>query len=214
MILERPLEFYTGYEGAMTPPVRARTRARTGPLRALYDCGDRRLDGFTFTEKGAAMTQTQARVRGEGEERLDSGNFEGRLRFQSEGWLVSNLDEHVKDRGTVLLSRFKDSGIVINCYQPGQADEMHAHPKSEHTFLVWKGQLHVSGVEDGEELTLNPGDFVQIKAGYYYQLHNPGTEMAVYCQFRTIPANPAKQGRVWFAQSRRGKQEAAARAGA
>ncbi|MCH7607766.1 MAG: cupin domain-containing protein [Chloroflexi bacterium] len=158
------------------------------------------------------MTQTQARA--QGGDGLDARDFEGRLKFQSAGWLVSNLDENVQERGTVLLSRFKDSGVVINCYQPGQADEMHAHPKSEHTFLVWKGQLHVRGVEDGEELTLNPGDFVQIKAGYYYQLHNPGTETAIYCQFRTIPAEPAKQGRVWFSESRRGKQAAAARGGA
>ncbi len=160
------------------------------------------------------QTRTSTRAAGEGEERLESREFGGRLKFQSDGWLVSNLDEHVQAQGTVLLSRFKDSGVVINCYQPGQADEMHAHPKSEHTFLVWKGQLHVRGVEDGEELTLNPGDFVQIKAGYYYQLHNPGTEVAAYCQFRTIPAKRAKQGRVWFAQSRRGKQEAAKRVGA
>ncbi len=160
------------------------------------------------------MTQTQTQARDEGGERLDSGDFTSRLKFQSEGWMVSNLDEHVKAQGTVLLSRFKDSGVVINCYQPGQADEMHAHPKSEHTFLVWKGQLHVRGVEEGEELTLNPGDFVQIKAGYWYQLHNPGTEQAIYCQFRTIPAKPAKQGRVWFAQSRRGKQAAAKSSGA
>ena len=155
------------------------------------------------------MTQTQTQTRGEGEERLESRDFGSRLRFQSDGWMVSNLDEHVKDRGTVLLSRFKDSGVVINCYQPGQADEMHAHPKSEHTFLVWKGQLHIRGVEDGEELTLNPGDFVQIKAGYYYQLHNPGPEPAVYCQFGTVPAKPPKRNMVFFSESRRGKQAAA-----
>jgi hypothetical protein len=79
------------------------------------------------------------------------------------------------------------------------------------TFRVWKGPLYVKGVEDGEEMTLGPGDFVQIKAGYYYQLHNPGTEQAIYCQFRTIPAVPAKKSRVWFSESRRGKQEAASK---
>ena len=157
---------------------------------------------------------TQPQTEAQGGDGLDRRDFGSRLKFQSDGWLVSNLDDHVQAQGTVLLSRLTDSGVVINCYQPGQSDEMHAHPKSEHTFLVWKGQLHVSGVEDGEELTLNPGDFVQIKAGYYYQLHNPGTETAIYCQFRTIPAQPAKEGRVWFSQSRRGKQEAAARGSA
>ena len=153
------------------------------------------------------MTQTQTQA--QGGDGLDRRDFGDRLKFQSDGWLVSNLDEHVQAQGTVLLSRLKDSGVVINCYQPGQADEMHAHPKSEHTFLVWKGQLHVSGVEDGEELTLNPGDFVQIKAGYYYQLHNPGPEPAVYCQFGTVPAKPPKRNMVFFSESRRGKQAAA-----
>ena len=157
------------------------------------------------------MTQMPERDPGPG--RLDTNDFGSNLKFQSAGWQVSNLDDNTQARATTMLSRFKDSGVVVNCYEPGQSDEMHAHPKSEHTFLVWKGQLHVTGVEDGEELTLGPGDFVQIKAGYYYQLHNPGSETAVYCQFRTIPAKPAKQGRVWFDQSRRGK-EAAAKAAA
>ena len=51
---------------------------------------------------------TQAQARGEGERGMQF--VESRLRFQSDGWMVSNLDEHVKAQGTVLLSRFKDSG--------------------------------------------------------------------------------------------------------
>ena len=108
-----------------------------------------------------------------------------------------------------MLSKLKDSRVVINCYAPGQADEMHCHPGSEHTFLVWRGKLHVRGIEPGEELTLGPGDFVQIKAGYYYQLHNPGPEPAVYCQFGTVPARPPKKTMVFYSESRRGKEATA-----
>ena len=151
------------------------------------------------------MTQTQRP-----DARFD---YESRLKFKSEGWLVSNIDENADDpdRSTsfVMLSKLKDSRVVINCYEPGQSDEMHCHPGSEHTFLVWRGKLHLKGIEPGGELTLGPGDVVQIKAGYYYQLHNPGPEPAVYCQFGTVPAKPPKKTMVFFNESRRGKQAAA-----
>ncbi len=137
-------------------------------------------------------------------------DYESRLKFKSDGWLVSNLDDNADDPGRttsfVMLSTLKDSRVVMNCYEPGQSDEMHCHPGSEHTFLVWRGKLHVRGIEPGEELTLGPGDFVQIKAGYYYQLHNPGPEQAVYCQFGTVPAKPPKKTMVFFSESRRGKE--------
>ncbi len=140
-------------------------------------------------------------------------DYESRLKFKSDGWLVSNLDEHADDPNRsssfVMLSKLKDSRVVINCYEPGQSDEMHCHPGSEHTFLVWRGKLHVRGIEPGEELTLGPGDFVQIKAGYYYQLHNPGPEPAVYCQFGTVPAKPPKKTMVFFSESRKGKEAGA-----
>ena len=141
-----------------------------------------------------------------------------RPKFRSDGWLVFNIDEHAdpanRSGRLALQSKLKDSRMVVNCYEPGESDEMHCHPGSEHTYLVWKGELHVTGVGEGEELTLGPGDFVQIKGGYYYKLHNPGTETAVYCQFGTVPARPPKQGMVFFSESRRGKQAAAASRGA
>ena len=141
-------------------------------------------------------------------------DYESRLAFQSKGWLVSNLNDHASfdsptGRNFVLLSKLDSSRVVTNCYEPGAADEMHCHPGSEHTFLVWKGKLHLRGIEDGEEVTLGPGEFVQIKAGYYYQLHNPGPDPAVYCQFQTVSPNPPKRGTVLFSESRRGKQAAA-----
>lgn len=137
-------------------------------------------------------------------------DYQGKLGFQSKGWQVSGLDDHaVFDSATgrklIILTQQDEAAVCINCYAPGAADEMHCHPGSEHTFLVWRGKLHVTGVEEGEEWTLAPGQFVHIAAGYYYRLHNPGPEPAVYCQFRTISAKPPKRGMVLFEESARGK---------
>jgi len=93
----------------------------------------------------------------------------------------------------------------LDAGERGAHDDMHCHSGSEHTFLVWSGQLHIRGIEDGEDMTLEAGHFVQIKAGYYYQLHNPGPGRAVYCQIQTISPNPPKRGTVLFSESRRGK---------
>ena len=134
-----------------------------------------------------------------------------RQMLHTRGWQVASIDENaVVERGAfVPLTQQDDSVVILNCYQPGQADEMHAHPKEEHTFLVWKGKLHLTGVESGEDVVLGPGQFVHIDAGYYYRLHNPGPDPAVYCQFRTVPAKPPKRRIVFFAESARGKREAA-----
>lgn len=135
-----------------------------------------------------------------------------RQQFRSKGWQVASIDEQMTlDRSAfVPLTQQDESAVILNCYQPGQHDEMHAHPKEEHVFLVWKGKLHLTGVESGEDLVLGPGQFVHIDAGYYYRLHNPGPEPAVYCQFRTLPAKPPKRRIVFYKESARGKRDAAA----
>jgi quercetin dioxygenase-like cupin family protein len=135
-----------------------------------------------------------------------------RQSFRSKGWQVSNIERwgETEHSAFVPLTEHDESAVILNCYQPGQHDEMHAHPKEEHVFIVWKGKLHLTGVEDGEDLTLGPGEFVHIDAGYYYRLHNPGPDPAVYCQFRTVPAKQPKRRIVFFEESARGKREAAA----
>ena len=142
-------------------------------------------------------------------------DFESKQTLRTRGWQVSDIDANAgfsspTGRNFIMLSLEKASRVVINCYEPGASDEMHCHPGSEHTFLVWKGKLHLTGIEDGEDVTLGPGQFAQIAAGYYYRLHNPGPEPAVYCQFGTVPARKPKRTMVMFNESRRGKQEAVA----
>jgi len=133
-----------------------------------------------------------------------------RQSIKTKGWQVASIDDNaVLDRSAhVPLTRMDEAAVILNCYAPGQHDEMHAHPSEEHVFLVWAGKLHLTGVEDGEDVTLGPGQFVHIDAGYYYRLHNPGPEGAVYCQFRTLPAKPPTRRIVFFAESARGKREA------
>ncbi len=137
-----------------------------------------------------------------------------RQSLHTKGWQVSSIDANANIPGPVgggfiPLTQHQSSQVVINCYPPGRSDEMHCHPGSEHTFLVWRGQLHLTGIEEGEDVTLGPGEFAHVAAGYYYRLHNPGPEPAVYCQFRTVPAKLPKRTMVKFKESRRGKQHAA-----
>jgi quercetin dioxygenase-like cupin family protein len=162
-----------------------------------------------FPNKGDIMAQ-QAQEPELEAFRYAKQDYENRLDYRSDGWVVSNLNDYASfesptGRNFILLSSMTDSRVVTNCYEEGASDEMHCHPGSEHTFLVWEGQLHIRGIEDGEEMTVGRGSFVQIKAGYYYQLHNPGPGRAVYCQFQTVSPNPPKRGTVLFSESRRGK---------
>ncbi len=141
-------------------------------------------------------------------------DYESKQTLKTKGWQVSSVEDNAgfsspTGRNFIMLTKEKASRVVINCYEPGASDEMHCHPGSEHTFLVWQGQLHLTGIEDGEDVTLGPGQFVQIAAGYYYRLHNPGTEPAVYCQFGTVPVRTPKRTTVLYSESRRGKQAAA-----
>jgi mannose-6-phosphate isomerase-like protein (cupin superfamily) len=131
-----------------------------------------------------------------------------RLMYANQGWQVADINQlkETEKSAFVALTEMDESAVILNCYQPGQHDEMHAHPKEEHVFLVWQGKLHLTGVEDGEEITLEAGQFAHIDNGYYYRLHNPGPEPAVYVQFRTLPARPPKRRIVFFAESARGKK--------
>ena len=98
------------------------------------------------------------------------------------------------------------------------SSERHAmytqHGLAHHHQPVWRfsdqTQVREQTLCDGEDVTLGPGQFVQIAAGYYYRLHNPGTEPAVYCQFGTVPVRTPKRTTVLYSESRRGKQTAAA----
>ena len=142
-------------------------------------------------------------------------DYESKQTLKTKGWQVSSVEDNAgfsspTGRNFIMLTKEKASRVVINCYEPGASDEMHCHPGSEHTFLVWQGQLHLTGIEDGEDVTLGPGQFVQIAAGYYYRLHNPGTEPAVYCQFGTVPVRTPKRTTVLYSESRRAKQAVAA----
>jgi mannose-6-phosphate isomerase-like protein (cupin superfamily) len=105
-------------------------------------------------------------------------------------WQVANIPDNAKprERGSYIgLTRNKRANIALNYYKPGMRDEMHCHPGSEHIFLVWQGALTIRGINEGEEVTLKPGELVHIKAGHYYQLANETNEPAVLYQVATVP---------------------------
>src|SRR2546430_2588652 len=154
----------------------------------------------------------------EAREGRDEGRGDPRARMaerqilRTKGWQAADIVESALSQGFVPLTQQDESAVSLNCYAPGQQDEMHCHPGEEHVFLVGQGKLHVTGVEDGGVVVLEKGQFVHIDANYYYRLHNPGPEPAVYCQFRTLPARQPKRRMVPFSESARGKRAAAAEA--
>jgi mannose-6-phosphate isomerase-like protein (cupin superfamily) len=108
-------------------------------------------------------------------------------------WQVVSIPDNAKprERGSYIgLTRNKHANIALNYYKPGQRDEMHCHPGSEHIFMVWQGELTLRGINPGEEVKLKPGGLVHVKAGHYYQLANESDEPTVLYQVAT---NPVKE---------------------
>jgi mannose-6-phosphate isomerase-like protein (cupin superfamily) len=116
-------------------------------------------------------------------------------------WQVVSIPENAKPRekGSYIgLTRNKRANVALNYYKPGMRDEMHCHPGSEHIFLVWQGELTIRGINEGEEMTLKPGELVHIKAGHYYQLANETQEPAVLYQVATVPVKATPTERRSF----------------
>lgn len=134
--------------------------------------------------------------------------MEDRQLLRTRGWQVASIDANAPpDRELhVRLTEQRGSAVVLSAVATGYVEEMHCHPKEEHVFLVWRGKLHVTGLQDGEDVVLGPGQFVHIDANYYYELHNPGPEQAVYYQVRTLPSKQPKRRKVLFTESAPGKR--------
>jgi quercetin dioxygenase-like cupin family protein len=133
----------------------------------------------------------------------EGGNDDVTLRqkLTTSSWQVASIPQNavVKERGSYIgLTHNKRAHVALNVYTPRKRDEMHCHPGSEHIFLVWQGQLTIRGINEGEDITLSPGEFVHIKAGHYYQLCNDTDDITVLYQVATEPVKPTPVGRRSF----------------
>src|SRR3954451_24583184 len=121
--------------------------------------------------------------------------------LHTKGWRGVSIPDnvHVKDSGSyILLSNARHAKCVINDYRPGQRDEMHCHPGSEHIFMVFQGELHLYGVSPEEDIILKPGELVHINQSYYYQLANETDDLTVLYQVATKPPKPPKKYRYSY----------------
>lgn len=129
-------------------------------------------------------------------------DYQVKQKSHTKGWQVVNIPENInpnpKGGGYIQLTDNRYAKCVINVYRPGQRDEMHCHPGSEHMFMVFKGQLHIYGINEGEDVVLNEGEFIHINQSYYYQLANETDQLTVLCQVATRPAKPPKIGRYSY----------------
>ncbi len=145
-----------------------------------------------------------ARIRGETDDRVGGYEREDvveRQMLTTPSWQVASIPENAKPKKSgsrIGLTENRFAQVALNVYPPHRRDEMHCHPGSEHMFLCWEGALTVRGINEGEEVTLHPGELVHIKAGHYYQLCNDTDEQAVLYQVATVPRTRAPMGRRSF----------------
>jgi mannose-6-phosphate isomerase-like protein (cupin superfamily) len=144
------------------------------------------------------MASTDVQVQGIRDDRPVGApaDFAKNQKVKTKGWQVAAIPDLIpalKD-GTayVPMTDNRYAKCVINVYGPGERDEMHCHPGSEHIFMVFQGELHIKGINEGEDLVLRPGELVHINMSYFYQLHNPTDGVTVLYQVATKPPKPAK----------------------
>jgi mannose-6-phosphate isomerase-like protein (cupin superfamily) len=126
----------------------------------------------------------------------ESRNYQPRQKLRTKGWQVVSIPEVVqtrnRERSYFQLTDNRYAKAVMNVYAPGQRDEMHCHPGSEHLFMVVRGELHIVGLHPEENVVLKQGEFIHINQSYYYQLFNETDEELVLYQVATKPAKPPK----------------------
>ena len=153
----------------------------------------------------AVDESVRARLQGMTDDRVgDDGpreNVQDRQMLTTPSWQVASIPMNAvpKKKGSRIgLTENKRAQVALNVYPPHRRDEMHCHPGSEHIFLCWEGHLTIRGINEGEEVTLSPGDFVHVKAGHYYQLCNDTEENAVMYQVATRPVTKPPTNRRSF----------------
>ena len=129
-------------------------------------------------------------------------NYEEKQKLRTKGWQVVSIPENVvvdpNTDGYIALTSNRYAQVAINVYKPGQRDEMHCHPGSEHIFMVFQGELHLYGVAPEEDVILKPGDLVHINQSYFYQLANETDQLTVLYQVATKPPKPPKKFRYSY----------------
>ena len=153
------------------------------------------------------MAETELRPLDWSREKLDDrvsgdSNYADKQRLRTKGWQVVSIADAVKlndnKHSYVALTDNRYAKVAMNVYEPGQKDEMHCHPGSEHIFMVMQGELHIRGLDPDEDVVLKPGEFVHIHQSYYYQLANETDDITVLYQVATKPAKPPKISRYSY----------------
>ncbi|MPZ15025.1 MAG: cupin domain-containing protein [Chloroflexi bacterium] len=129
-------------------------------------------------------------------------NYEEKQKVRTKGWQVVSIPDNIRINpntdGYIQLTNNRYAQCVINVYQPGQRDEMHCHPGSEHIFMVFQGELHLYGLDPEEDIILKAGELVHINQSYFYQLANETDDLTVLYQVATKLPKPPKKFRYSY----------------
>lgn len=123
-------------------------------------------------------------------------------KLETKGWQVFSIPENIvvdPEAGSrITFSNKRYANVGINIYPPGRKDDMHCHPGSEHIFMVVKGELHIYGINEGEDVVLREGELVHISQSYFYQLSNESDQLCVLYGVFTKPPKPPKISRYSY----------------
>ncbi len=128
-------------------------------------------------------------------------DYEEKQKLRTKGWQVVSIAENIRLRQSGTYTKLTDNryaNAIVNVYPPGQRDDMHCHPGSEHIFYVFQGELHIYGVNEGEDVILHEGELIHINQSYYYQLCNETDAITVLYQVQTRPPKPSKISRYSY----------------
>lgn len=89
----------------------------------------------------------------------------------------------------VLASAASDLGLIMWNLQPGQENDYHVHPTTEHLHIVVQGEVEYT-LGDGPPRTLKVGEAVLVPAGIPHGIRNLSDAPASYLAVAGMTSGP------------------------
>ncbi len=98
---------------------------------------------------------------------------------------LSKYQQFSADAATVVLTYVTGQlGVVVWNLEPGQENDYHMHPTTEHLHIVLQGECEYT-LADRAPVTVKAGQAVMVPAEIPHGIRNQGTERASYIAITT-----------------------------
>lgn len=110
--------------------------------------------------------------------------------LKSLAFSMSTYQQFNEDAATAVLMYTEDHiGLIMWNLGPGQENDYHLHPTTEHLHVIVEGEVEYT--LDGEEpMTLRVGDAVMVPAGVPHGIRNLTENPASYIAIASIKSGP------------------------